>query len=112
MGLHFDACDTWNDKPPADKTWENFETHFSNWVLKENKKQQAMQSAIFLANSAITNQTTELTNFLSDCVSNNKKKTSSIDELKIVIKKQTKEIHKFKIESNNFKRQVELSKNK
>ena len=111
-GLHFDACDEWNEKTPAEQTWENFKTHFSTEVLKENKKQKAMQSAGFSANSALTEQISELTSFISNYVTNNEKKEASIDELKNIIEKQTEEIRKFKMESNNFKQQIESLKNK
>ena len=111
-GLHFDACDNWNKKTPAEQTWENFKTHFSTEVLKENKKQKAMQLAGFSANSTLTEQISELTNFISNCVTNNEKKTSLIDNLKNIIEKQTEEIRKLKIESNDFKQQIESLKNR
>ena len=44
-GEFFDACNDWNCKPAADKTWANFKLHFTQEINKEKNKQTAMQTA-------------------------------------------------------------------
>lgn len=40
-GLYFDECKTWNAKPVADKTWENFKLHFLEAQTELRTQQQA-----------------------------------------------------------------------
>jgi hypothetical protein len=40
-GIFFDACEEWNDKTTADKTWVNFQTHFVKAQRKTRLRQKA-----------------------------------------------------------------------
>jgi hypothetical protein len=59
-GAYFDECKAWNIKPPVEKTWDNFKTHFL--LAQENLRMQqdtAQQAGFHGANAmqhAITQQ--------------------------------------------------------
>lgn len=45
-GLYQDECKAWKDKDPADRTWENFKTHFADAYF-EKKEENQIQSSVF-----------------------------------------------------------------
>ena len=69
-GLLDDACSTWVDKRPADKTWTNFKIHFAKAHKKLRQQQStAARTGMHSANSVLesiqhdaTNAIQELTN--------------------------------------------------
>jgi hypothetical protein len=76
-GLYFDECKTWNAKAVADKTWDNFKTHFlaaqtelrtqqqatsgrhgyGHWVQEEDQENSTALAIATLAESAIQERT-------------------------------------------------------
>ena len=44
-GMFFDDCKTWRAKPDADKTWQNFKTHFGEAQRQLRLQTATMQSA-------------------------------------------------------------------
>ena len=52
-GMFTDACREWRNKPTADKTWENFKTHFALAYKDLKQNQQAASSTGMHAANAI-----------------------------------------------------------
>ena len=46
-GLFFDDCKEWLKKPPADKTWQNFKTHFLAAQEQMRMQQSAQQTGYY-----------------------------------------------------------------
>ena len=59
-GMYFDACKDWDDKPAADKTWNNFKLHFKAEQTRLDRQQRTTQQGGYhSANAAIANQAAE-----------------------------------------------------
>ena len=46
-GLFFDDCNAWRQKPDADKTWQNFKTHFTEAYRQHRLQTTTMQASSY-----------------------------------------------------------------
>ena len=94
-GEFFDACDEWNRKPAADKTWINFKTHFTQEIKKEKNKQTAMQTAGFrTANSVVAERLDNMTLHLNNLLTNSQNDKAVIKLLEQKLEQQAEEFKK------------------
>ena len=57
-GLYFEDCKTWNSRPAAQHTWDNFKTHFQNAQCLLRDQMRTTKQAGFHSNLAQHTQTT------------------------------------------------------
>ena len=93
-GMFFDDCKEWDEKAAADKTWDNFKTHFLKAQQQQRNRQQTMQqSGYHTANALLASQMTEtqeaLANFMQQAANDRQtlaQLTNTIQQLSQQIK--------------------------
>jgi hypothetical protein len=59
-GMYFEACNEWDAKPAANKTWANFKLHFKEEQTRLNQQQRmTQQGGYHSANAALATQAAE-----------------------------------------------------
>eukprot|EP00957_Ditylum_brightwellii_P016905 1274925-Ditylum_brightwellii.AAC.1 len=76
-GVHNDACKEWNRKPTADKTYANFQLHFTKAHRELHHLQVAARQAGYSANFAANDEQEELQHRTSEALANLAEATTS-----------------------------------
>eukprot|EP00957_Ditylum_brightwellii_P097246 7405958-Ditylum_brightwellii.AAC.1 len=76
-GVHNDVCKEWNRKPAADKTYANFQLHFTTAHRELHQLQIAAHQAGYYANSAANEEQEELQHRTAEALANFAEATTS-----------------------------------
>lgn len=105
-GLFFDDIKAWNRRPDAEKTWDNFKTHFLEAYQMNQEQQNTMQAGFHAANAAQENMWNETAEALANLASAQAVDRAAMTTLTNTVNSLTDQLRKEKEDTKTLKNKL------